>query len=79
MNALNQLGIELPSIAYLIGSVFFGLVGMVAWRQGRRTERPVVTWSGLALMLFPYAVTETWLLWTLGAILCAWLWTQWNG
>ena len=78
MNPLSQLGIELPSLSYLIGSVIFGLVGLVAWRHGRRTERPVVRLSGLVLMLYPYAVSETWMLWALGAILCAWLWIQWN-
>lgn len=78
MNPLTQLGIELPGPSYLIGSVIFGLVGLVAWRHGRRTERPVVKWSGLALMLYPYAISETWMLWALGAILCAWLWIQWN-
>ena len=38
-------------MAYIIGSVLFGLVGMVAWRHGRRTTRPAVTWTGLGLML----------------------------
>jgi len=78
MDQLSQLGIELPSMAYIIGAVLFGLVGMVAWRHGRRTERPVVKWSGLVLMLYPYAVSETWMLWAMGAMLCAWLWTQWS-
>ena len=78
MAPLSQLGIELPSAAYLIGAVLFGLVGMVAWRHGKHTQRPVVRWSGLVLMLYPYAITETWMLWALGTILCAWLWIQWN-
>lgn len=78
MEPLSQLGIELPSLAYIIGAILFGLVGMAAWRHGRRTDRPVVKWSGLALMLYPYAVSETWMLWAIGVILCAWLWTQWN-
>lgn len=43
----------LPSAAYLIGAVAFGLAGMVARRHGRRTEYPAVKWSGLALMLYP--------------------------
>jgi len=78
MEPLSQLGIELPSLAYFIGAILFGLVGMAAWRHGRRTDRPVVKWSGLALMLYPYAVSETWMLWAIGVMLCAWLWTQWN-
>lgn len=59
---LKTLGLELPSMAYLIGAVLFGLVGMVAWRHGRRTSRPAVTWTGLILMLYPHAITETWML-----------------
>lgn len=81
MNPLSQLqtlGLELPSVAYLVGSVLFGLVGMVAWRHGRSTSRPVVKWTGLALMLYPYAVSETWVLWTLGAAMCVYLGLKWN-
>lgn len=78
MSPFSQPGIVLPSAAYLIGAVVFGLVGMLAWRHGGRTERPVVKWSGLVLMLYPYAITETWMLWALGGILCAWLWIQWK-
>ena len=78
MGPISQLGLDLHSAAYLIGAVLFGLVGMVAWRHGKHTQRPVVRWSGLVLMLYPYAITETWMLWALGTILCAWLWIQWN-
>lgn len=79
MDQLSQLGIELPSMAYIIGAVLFGLVGMVAWRHGRLTTRPAVTWTGLGLMLYPYAVTETWMLWAVGVALCVWVYLKWNG
>lgn len=78
MSPLSQLGTELPSLTDLIGSILFGLMGLVAWRHGRRTERPVVRWSGLVLMLYPYGITETWMLWALGLILCVWIWVQWH-
>jgi hypothetical protein len=29
-------------------------------------------------MLYPYVVSETWLLWGIGAALCAWLYAVWN-
>lgn len=75
---LQTLGIELPSLAYIIGAVLFGLVGMVTWRHGRRTSRPAVIWAGLGLMLYPYAVTETWMLWVVGVALCVWVYLRWN-
>ncbi|MDB5884605.1 MAG: hypothetical protein JWR74_776, partial [Polaromonas sp.] len=37
-----------------------------------------LTWTGVALMLYPYAVPQTWLLWTVGVALCAWLYARWN-
>lgn len=78
MGQLSQLGIELPSMAYIIGAVLFGLVGMVAWRHGRQTTRPAVTWTGLGLMLYPYAGTETWMLWAVGVALCVWPQRKWS-
>lgn len=75
---LHSLGLELPGPGYLVGAVLFGLIGLVAWRHGRRQARPAVTWAGVALMFYPYVVTQTWLLWLVGAALCAWTWTRWN-
>ena len=75
---LGALGLELPSLSYIIGAVLFGLVGMVAWRHGRKSARPMVTWTGVALMFYPYAVSETWVLWLVGAALCVWLYSRWN-
>ena len=75
---LHALGLELPGPGYLVGAVLFGLIGLVAWRHGRRQARPAVTWAGVALMFYPYVVTQTWLLWLVGAALCAWTWTRWN-
>ena len=70
---LQTPGLELPSQAYIIGAVLFGLVDMVAWHHERRTCRPAVTRTGLGLMLYPYAVTEIWMLWAVGMALCVWL------
>ena len=60
------------------GAILFGLSGYVAFRRGRRTSTASLTWTGVALMLYPYAVPQTWLLWAVGAGLCGWLYTQWN-
>ena len=76
--SLSALGLELPSPAYLVGMVLFSLMGYIAYRRGRSSGRNVLTWTGVALMLYPYAVSQTWLLWLVGAALCGWLYLQWN-
>ncbi len=68
---LQSLGLELPSPAYLFGAIVFGLIGWVAWRRGRKLERPRTLWLGVALMLYPYAISRTWLLYVVGLALCA--------
>ena len=30
-------------------------------------------------MVYPYAVSETWLLWAIGFGLCGWAYLTWNG
>ena len=69
--ALQSLGLELPSPLYIIGAILFGIFGLAAFRRGRKTERPTTTWLGVALMVYPYAVSRTWLLYAVGAALCA--------
>lgn len=75
---LESLGLVLPSPAYLLGAILFGLVGYAAFRRGRRTSRSALTWMGLALMLYPYAVSSTWLLWVVGVAFCGWVYVNWN-
>ncbi len=75
---LGALGFEFPSPLYLLGSLLFGLVGYVAFRRGRKAQRPELTWTGVALMIYPYVVSQTWLLWLTGAILCVWLYAKWE-
>ena len=78
LNALASAGLVLPSPAYLAGAILFGLIGYAAFRRGRKTSTASLTWTGVALMLYPYAVSQTWLLWLVGAGLCGWLYLKWN-
>ncbi len=71
LNTLGSLGLALPSPAYLMGAILFGLVGFVAYRFGKKTERPYPKWIGVALMFYPYAVSRTWALYAVGTGLCA--------
>jgi hypothetical protein len=61
----------MPTPANLFAALIFGLVGLVAFNYGRKNTlyRPMVT--GLALMVFPYAVDRTWVIYLVGSLLCA--------
>ena len=69
--ALRSLGLDVPSPAYLFGAIVFGLVGWAAFRHGRKQQKPLTLWLGVALMLYPYAISRTWMLYAIGAALCA--------
>ena len=71
MGDLQGLGFALPSPAYIFGAILFGILGFAAWRYGGKTKRAHVKWIGAALMLYPYAISETWLLYAVGVGLCA--------
>jgi hypothetical protein len=68
--ALEALGITFPSTAYVIGTLIFGIVGFIAYRYGKKMSLRGTKWIGVALMLYPYAVSTTWLLYLVGAGLC---------
>lgn len=68
--ALDALGFTLPSTAYMIGAVVFGIIGFVAYRYGKKMSLPAPKWIGVALMLYPYAIAQTWLLYAMGVSLC---------
>jgi hypothetical protein len=71
LKTLEGMGLTLPSPAYLIGAIFFGIIGFAAYRYGRKASLTSTKWIGVALMLYPYAIAETWLLYAVGASLCA--------
>jgi len=75
-SVIQSLGLSLPSPAYIAGSLAFGLIGFAAHRYGKRMERPRTKWLGIALMLYPYAIAQTWLLYVVGAALCAGLYVD---
>jgi hypothetical protein len=70
LNTLETLGLTLPSLAYLIGVMLFGIIGYGAYRHGKKNALVSTKWIGVALMLYPYAISETWLLYAVGAGLC---------
>ena len=47
----------------------FGIVGIAAFRYGKRSAMLMPMILGIVLMVFPYFVPQTWLLYTIGAAL----------
>ena len=74
LETLQELGLDLPSPAYIAGVVIFSMIGIVAYYYGKRRGRSRMRWLGLALMLYPYVVWQTWLLYVVGAGLAIAAW-----
>lgn len=68
---LEAMGSSLPTPAYIFGLILFGIFGYAAYRYGKRTSHNVCKWLGIILMLYPYAVSETWQLYAVGTMLTA--------
>jgi hypothetical protein len=49
-------GMKMDLSAFIAG-LLFGVVGFVYWRYGKKREKPVMLWSGVALMVYPYVVS----------------------
>ncbi|MDP3539633.1 MAG: hypothetical protein Q8S26_13125 [Azonexus sp.] len=55
LSTLSSLGFSLPTPAYIIGAILFGLIGYAAYRYGKQKALNKVKWIGVALMIYPYA------------------------
>lgn len=71
---IRALGLEMPTPMYVLGIILFSIVGFWAWRRGKKKDDVATRWLGFTLMVYPYAVSSTWLLWIAGIILCAAVW-----
>ncbi len=49
LKALQSMGLVLPSVWYILGAILFGIVGLLAYRRGKKTKQPSLLWTGVAL------------------------------
>ena len=70
LKTIESLGLTLPSPAYIFGALLFGIIGIAAYRYGKKAKLSAPKWIGVALMLYPYVISETWILYAVGAGLC---------
>ena len=60
----------MPTPAALFAMIFFSLVGLAAVRYGRKQMNWEPIAIGIALMVYPYFIDRTWLLYGVGGALC---------
>lgn len=75
---IESLGLVLPTPAYILGAILFGILGWVAFRRGRQRSNTLLITLGICLMLYPYAVSGTWFLWLIGAVLSGLVYAKWD-
>ena len=78
LEPMNAMGLALPTPAYFLGALLFGIYGYVVYRRGKKMANTMLRGTGIVLMLYPYAVSQTWLLWFVGAALCGWAYLRWE-
>jgi hypothetical protein len=61
----------MPSPANLFGSLMFGVIGFAAFMYGKKMAGLRAMLIGVALMVVPYFIDPTWLLYTVGTALTA--------
>jgi hypothetical protein len=64
-------GFVMPSAAYLLASIVFGTVGFAAFMYGKKSLAWKPMSLGVALMVYPYFIETTWLVYAVGIALCA--------
>jgi len=61
----------MPTPAVLVAGLLFGSIGFLAFRYGKRQALFMPMVIGIGLMVYPYFVDQTWLLYVIGCGLCA--------
>jgi len=77
-NSALFLGLVSNQTAFITGIVVFLVMGLLAFRRGKQTKRAEFTVIGLVFMVFPYAVSQAWLLWSIGVALMVLLAVRWK-
>ena len=57
------------SLATILLALFFGLIGFVAFRYGKKNNEPRPLFLGIALMAYGYFVSNVWVSLGIGAFL----------
>lgn len=70
LKTIESLGFTLPGPAYIAGAILFSILGIAAYRYGKKESLTKFKWIGIALMLYPYVITDIIWLYAVGVALC---------
>ena len=70
LKTIESLGLTIPSMAYIAGAIIFSIIGYAGYRYGKKSGHSTPLWIGIALMVYPYVISETWLMYAVGTALC---------
>ncbi len=62
---------EMPSTSSLFAMILFGSIGFGAFVYGKKSARWQPMAIGVGLMVYPYMIEQTWLLYLVGVALTA--------
>jgi hypothetical protein len=57
--------------AWLLWGLLFGSIGLGFFIYGRKQRAPIPLLCGIALMVYPYFFSNSWVLVGIGVVLCA--------
>ena len=57
---------RMPSPANLFAALLFGVIGLAAFLYGKKQAKIGPLVLGLLLMIYPYFISETWILYAIG-------------
>lgn len=58
----------------LLAGLIFGTIGWGAFMYGKRLDLPKMMGLGVVMMVYPYFITNPWLLWGCGVLLLVACW-----
>ena len=61
----------MPSAAELFTAIIFSTIGLAAFVYGKKSAQGKPMAVGIALMVYPYFISELWLIYAIGLALCA--------
>lgn len=76
---MDVTGLDLNFDGWVLAAAFiFGVIGMWLFREGRKRAQMTITFTGLALMIYPYFVSGRAANWLVGFALCGFAYYEWN-
>jgi len=57
-------------LSLLFCGFVFGVIGIWMFRQGKKNANVSAIIISIALMVYPYFISSTWLAWLIGIVLC---------